>query len=227
MEETLDYLVKLADDGNPATWSDSTVYYIGLDAKRHPFMSAAAYMSWYQDFNGVRIVDNPILASIPLGKPILVRPGTHWVKIQSDPKTYYVEPGYRLRWIKDEASALALGGPDWNKNIIDVDVSMFVLFSAGPVIDMPYPEAHIPGGTLIDSAFNFPDDRDFLGLKYYVTRDGEFHRAFRPESSFEANGFQRRFIGHHQNAQLNAAFRAMPAGPDITGQEDELFSLMH
>ncbi len=227
----VDYLVKLADDGNPATWSDSTVYYIGLDAKRHPFMSAAAYLSWYQDFSGVRIVDNPLLASIPLGKPILVRPGTHWVKIQSDPKTYYVEPGYKLRWIQDEASALKLGGPDWNKDIIDVDVSMFVLFSAGPVIDVPYLENHLPAGTLVDSALNLLDD-GLTTYKYYITSVS--HRAFNPDSAFVANGFQQRWVWDSRSqvwdsrSQVwNALRTSLPAGPDITGREDELFSLMH
>ena len=53
---------------------------------------------------GVKTIDAETLASIPLGSPVLPRPGSFMVKIVSDPKTYYVSPGYRLHWIEDEAA---------------------------------------------------------------------------------------------------------------------------
>lgn len=133
----VDSLVKLPDDGNPNTYGDTTVYYLGLDAKRHPFLNEKIYFSWYADFSAVRTIDSPTLASISLGKPILIRPGTAWAKIQTDPKTYYVEPGsYVLREIVDESVARLLGGDNWNQNVMDIDPAFFVRFEVGDPITL-------------------------------------------------------------------------------------------
>jgi hypothetical protein len=210
----VDTLVKLADDHNVDTASDSTVYFIGLDAKRHPFISTLGYLSWYRDFSPVHIIDSATLASIPLGAPILVRPGTYWVKITSDPKTYYVEPGYRLRWIKDEATARALGGERWNTGIIDIDPAYFTLFHSGPDIDTTYLASSWPSGSLVSSPAN-------LAIRYYIT--GGHKRAFNPDSAFGTNGFQDRFV----QAVDAPGWQGLPAGTDIAGTEDAIFSLLH
>lgn len=47
---TTGILVKLPDDGNPATQIDSSVYYYGKDCKRRAFPSSGVYFSWYKDF---------------------------------------------------------------------------------------------------------------------------------------------------------------------------------
>jgi hypothetical protein len=222
----LDSLVKLADDGNDDTFTDTTVYYIGFDAKRHPFINPTAYFTWETGYSVVKIVDAATLASIPLGAPILSRPGTHWVKITSDPRTYYVEPGYKLRWIKDEATAVKLGGPDWNKRIVDVDTSFFALYAHAADLDTTALAASWPAGTLIDSSLNIQDDRKYLGLKYYIS--GGKKRAFYPDASFDANHFQSRFLWKNATDKESISlFQAMPSGPDITGKEDALFSLLH
>ncbi len=210
----VDSLVKLADDKNPKTDVDSAVYYIGLDAKRHSFINNHIFSSWYSNFDDIKIIDATTLASITLGTPILSRPGTWWVKIASDPKTYYVEPGsYKLRWIKDEATALALGGSDWNKNILDVGVSYFANYSSGDPIDMTYLAKLWPAGALLKLASDT--------TIWYAT--GTERRRFASKSAFSANGFQDRFI------ELNnkPGWQYLPTGADITGFEDALFSLQH
>jgi len=201
---------------------DSAVYYLGLDAKRHPFVNAAAYYSWYTDFDDVEEIGLATLVSIPLGEPILARPGTHWVKISSDPKTYYVEPGYRLRWIKDEATAVTLGGTEWNRYIIDVDPSFLTLYTQGPDIDAESLKTGWPSGmTIADTA-----DLNGTGLRYYVSAGTK--RAFVPSSAFDENGFQSRFSWNDASvADALKTLEDLPAGPDIVGPEDGLFSLMH
>ncbi|HSD12187.1 MAG TPA: hypothetical protein VLC10_01395, partial [Patescibacteria group bacterium] len=208
----VDSLVKLVSDGNPATDVDAAVYYVGLDAKRHPFPSLASYSSWYESFAGVQEVDAATLASIPLGKPILSRPGTLWVKITSDPKTYYVAPGNKLRWIKDEATALALGGEHWNQNIIDVDVSLFVQYSEGDPIDLDALSIAWPAGQLVRETADGPVT--------YVAKSAR--RAF-DGSGFSSNHFQSRCI----RTSGAAAWMNAAAGTPIVGLEDGLFSLMH
>jgi len=225
-EYPVDSLVKLADDADPATEADSTVYYLGLDGKRHPFINGAAYESWYPDFSLVETIDRFTLATIPLGAPILSRPGTRWVKVVSDARTYYVEPGYKLRWIKDEATAVKLGGPAWNKNIVDVDAAFFTLYAEGPDIDTATLATAWPSGTLIDSSLNILDDRKLLGLRYYVT--GGKKRAFVPDATFWVNGFQERFAWNNASDTASIdTLESLPSGPDITSLEDALFSLMH
>ena len=199
----VDSLVRLAD--NPA------VYYLGLDAKRHSFWNTATYMSWYANFDGVQVIDAATLASVPLGAPILPRPGSFWVKIQSDPKTYYVEPGNRLRWIKDEAAALQLGGPNWNQNIVDIDPTLFMNY----VVDNPIDGASLttdwPAGALVSDA---------AGITWYVTPS--MARPFANDAAFQANHFQRKFV-----SSADGGWKLLSHGAVISGLEDQLFSLQH
>lgn len=208
----VDSLVKLASDNDPTTQADTTVYYLGLDAKRHPFANGEAYSSWYADFSAVRTIDAATLASIPLGAPILARPGTRLVKIASDPKTYYVEPGYRLRWLKDEATAVKMFGSDWNRNVIDVDVSLYLRYVTGEPITLASLDTGWPSGSL----FRLPGRI----ITWYV-QAGQ-RRAF-ASSAFSVNNFQERFVLNSNTPSL----LSLPIGSDINGQEDGLFSLMH
>jgi hypothetical protein len=209
----VDSLVKLVNDNDPTTQADTTVYYLGLDAKRHPFASGATYQTWYSDFSAVKTIDAVTLASIPMGVPILSRPGTTMVKIASDPKTYYVEPGYRLRWVTDEATAVKLFGSDWNRNVIDIDVSLYLRFVTGEPITLASLDTTWPSGSLL----RLPSS-----LTNWYVQAGQ-KRAFASVGAFEANNFQNRFV----LTDFAPVWLTMPAGSDITGQEDGLFSLMH
>jgi hypothetical protein len=124
-------LVKLPDDGNPATQEDSAVYYIGADGKRHAFPNDKTYFTWYPDFSSVTIVSGASLASIPLGPNVHYKPGTKMVKFQTDPKVYAVELNGKLRWIRTEEIATALYGADWNTKIDDLSDAFFANYSFG------------------------------------------------------------------------------------------------
>jgi len=211
----VDSLVKLPNDGNPATTADSTVYYLGLDAKRHPFPSSAIFLSWYADYSQVLSIDAATLAGIDLGEPIMVRPGTHWVKIVSDPKTYVVEPGNKLRWIQDEATALALGGADWNANILDIDPSLFTYFVNGADLTAAgVAGGDWPAGSLVKTT-------DAGVSTYYMTSDAR--RPF-TGTGFEGNMFQNRFI---ETTAPGASWAAKPIGSAVSMFDNALFSLMH
>ena len=146
-------LVKLPDDGNPATDMDSAVYVIGGDGKRHAFPSLQVYRSWYADFSEVAYIDAEHLASYPLGGNVTVRPGTYLVKLTTDPKVYAVEPGGVLRWVPSEAVAVALHGPDWSKRVIDVADVFFGNYQPGPDLnDLAHPDGTIgflPSGQVV------------------------------------------------------------------------------
>ncbi len=79
-------LIKLADDGNPATDADEQIYYYGRDCKRHPFPGRALY-SWYPEGIGASIVSAEIMASIKLGSFVDHKLGT-LIRFQSDKRVY-------------------------------------------------------------------------------------------------------------------------------------------
>lgn len=109
----------------------STVYYYGTDGQRYTFPNSKTYFTWYEDFAGVMTISDSELAAIPLAGNVVYRPGSRWVKIQSDPKTYAVTPNGSLRWIESEAVAVGLGGSAWNTLIDDVAEVFFVDYTVG------------------------------------------------------------------------------------------------
>jgi adhesin/invasin len=128
---TVGLLVKLPDDGNPATQQDSAVYYYGKDCKRHAFSNSKVYFSWYADFSGVQVVSSQTLASMSLGKNVTYRPGTKMVKFQSLNNVYVAAKGGALRWVKTEAAASGLYGANWNKNIDDISDAFYLDYNFG------------------------------------------------------------------------------------------------
>lgn len=124
-------LVKLPDDGDPSTQSDTAVYYIGTDCKRHAFPNSKVYFSWYTDFANVTVVSPSTMASFGLGKAVNYRPAVKMVKFQSLSTVYVVAKGGVLRWVKSEAAANGLYGADWNKQVDDVSDAFFTNYTFG------------------------------------------------------------------------------------------------
>ena len=71
------------------------------------------------------------LSGLVIGGNVRLREGAYLIKIQSDPKTYAVEPDGLLRWVQTEAQAKALYGTAWNTRVRDVDVSLFADYRIG------------------------------------------------------------------------------------------------
>ena len=124
------------------------VYYYGSDGKRYVFPNEKTYSTWYSDFSGVQTISDSDLGTLSIGGNVVYRAGTRLVKIQSDPKTYVVEPGGKLRHITSEAIASALYGSAWNTWIDDVSDAFFVNYTAGDdIVTNSYPT-----GTLVKTA---------------------------------------------------------------------------
>lgn len=112
--------------------ADGAAVYWYKDGKRWVFPDATVYRSWFgDDFSKVLTVPSAELASILIGGDVRMKEGVFLLKIQSDPKTYAVEPNGRLRWIQTEDQAQALYGLDWAKRVRDIDVSLFVDYAVG------------------------------------------------------------------------------------------------
>ncbi|MFH1704606.1 MAG: invasin domain 3-containing protein [Patescibacteria group bacterium] len=128
-------LVKLPDDSNPATQEDTAVYFYGKDCKRHAFPNSKMYFTWYQNFNDVITVAPEVLASMPLGSNVRYRPAIKMVKFTTVSKVYAIGLNGELRWVKSEAVATALYGPQWNKNIDDLSDAFYTNYTFGSDIE--------------------------------------------------------------------------------------------
>lgn len=181
------------------------VYYIGLDAKRHPFPNEQIYMTWFENFDNVQVISDSDLADISLGTPVLTRPGTLMVKIVSDPKTYIVEPGYVLRWVTTEEAAIALFGSTWNQRVMDIEPTYFSHFSFGDDIT----DGTYPSGSLVKSSTS--------STVFYI--DGDTRREVDADGMSE-NYFQDRFVTVNDDGD----WMDLDLGSTISGLEDALFS---
>ncbi len=155
------------------------VYYLAGNGKRYVFPSQKTYNTWYPDFSGVTTITDADLATISIGGNVVHRAGTRLVKIQSDPKTYAVEPGGTLRWVTSESVALALWGSTWNTKIDDVSDAFFTNYRSGAdVTSNTYPT-----GSLVKMSGSAD--------VYYI--DGTSKRKV-TAAGWTANRFQDRYV---------------------------------
>lgn len=152
---TIHDLVKLKDDNNPNTQEDTTVYYIGADGLRHAFPGNTVYFSWYCDFSRVKTVSANVMGQIGLGKNITYRPGLRLVKFRTDPKVYLVQTNRTLRPIQDEATARALRGTNWSKQVLDINDAFYGDYQVGAPILI----GDVGNPTAFQSNANYPSSQ--------------------------------------------------------------------
>jgi hypothetical protein len=111
---------KLADDHDLLTQEDTTVYYCGRDGRRHPFLNANVYRSWFADFKNVVVMERARLLAIPFGEPVTYRPGARMIKRPEASEVYAVARGGLLRWVVSEIVAERLYGRNWRLMIDDM-----------------------------------------------------------------------------------------------------------
>ncbi|MBD3252067.1 hypothetical protein GF380_06520 [Candidatus Uhrbacteria bacterium] len=132
-------LIKIPDDGDPNTQSDTAVYYYAIDGKRYVFPNEKTYFSWYPDFTKVNVIPLEQMSFIPIGGNVTYKPGTRLIKFQTDIKTYAVARGGVLRWLKTEEAARKFYGDNWNKEVDDVPESFYVNYTFGtPILEVDY-----------------------------------------------------------------------------------------
>jgi len=175
---------------------NSTIYYIGVDHKRHAIPTQKEYDSWFQSFNAVKEVPATYLYKVQLGKTMTVRPGTYLVKIKTDPKVYMVDEAGRLRWITSETIAGALFGHGWKTRIVDLDVTQFADYELGPsLVDFKYVDGIIVRkGDEVYKVYN----NEFVKM----TGDGYLY-----------NDYQDRFVvRYNQNLNLPVSYDTVISG---------------
>lgn len=176
----------------------STLYYMGSDGSRYAFPNEKTYFSWYSDFSDVTTLSDSALAAIPLAGNVVYRPGTRWIKIQSDPKTYVVTTEGEIRWIESEEVASGLAGSDWNTMIDDVPDTFFVDYTVGT--------------SLTDAGDAFEGALVSVGGSNYVVWDGEKREV--SSAGFTANGFQTRNVLDGASIDLSG----LSSGSEVTAE---------
>ncbi len=112
------------------------VYYVDADATRRPFWNEQIFLTWFENFDTVIELPLEEISKYKMGKPMLPQPGTLLIKIQTDPKTYWIDPATGMaRWLTSEDAALRVVGPDWNTRVIDIDPTMWASIAFGPDVE--------------------------------------------------------------------------------------------
>lgn len=154
----------------------STVYYYGSDGQRYSFPNEKTFFSWFEDFDDVVEISDEDLADITLAGNIVYRPGSRWIKITSDEKTYAVAADGSIHWIESEEAAEGLAGSDWNEFIDDVPDVFFVDYTVGD--------------SLTDASEGYEGMLWSDGTDTYLVWDGEVRLV----SDMDANMFQDGFV---------------------------------
>ncbi len=111
-----------------------SVFYIGNDCKRHPYLTEKHYFSYgYDDFSNIEVYTTTILEQISEGKTMPVKSGSILIKTPDDPIVYYVKDtgdllNPELYSIPTESDAIEYFGNDWAQRIIDVQTPFLTLF---------------------------------------------------------------------------------------------------
>jgi len=120
-----------------------TVYLV-QNGTRRPYTNETAFYSWHTSQDSILHVTNATLSSIPLGAPVLYKPGVVLVKIQSDARVFAIEVDADgnakdvLRWVSTEDVARDIYGDAWAEYIIDIQPTEFARYSVGEKIEADY-----------------------------------------------------------------------------------------
>lgn len=130
--------------------SFSAVYYMGADGFRYVFPNDKTYFTWYSNFDTVKFLSDADLAKIQMGGNVTYKPGSKMIKINSDPKVYFVTDGGVIRPIADETTASLMYGSTWSTKIDDVPDGFFSNYTRS-VADIYSDEADIVNQNFADT----------------------------------------------------------------------------
>jgi len=202
------------------------VYYVANDGKRYSFPNEKTYFTYYYDYSFVEMISCDDLAEFQLGGSMTYQPGTRYLKLQSTPTVYAIEPGGVLRAIPDENWMETFVGEDWASMIDDLMEGNYARYNLGDPLD----PMEIPVGmTALDSntgiTYYFVEDsqpKSLDGISFYYYQNEHFKNYTR--SIDQAPGFYERVLPALQNADRIDSENEMNIGkPRIVDLEDWLY----
>lgn len=129
-----------------ATEASPNYYMVDENYRRRLFTDDQIFATWYSGDEEVQRLTPEEMATVPLGIPMLPRPGTLLVRTPADGKIYAVEPDRVARWIKNESQLVALYGSDWELQVMDLDTELFKYLEFGKTLgEDEYPNGYLAG----------------------------------------------------------------------------------
>jgi len=132
------------------------VYYYGTDGQRHAFPNETVYFTWYSSFSNIKTVTSGILAALPLGKNVTLRPGTVLMKFTTVNDVYAISKGAVLHHYLTPSLVAADYGSSWPLFLRVVPDVLRGNYAIGSVIDESTdydPASATAAVTSIDSNF--------------------------------------------------------------------------
>ncbi|MBI4714263.1 hypothetical protein HY771_03725 [Candidatus Uhrbacteria bacterium] len=128
-------LIKMGCVGNVMVNDPCTsVYYYGVDGKRHSFPNEKVFKSWFDNFDDLVIVSANVLSDIPLGKNVTFRPDKRLIKFSTN-TVYAISYVGLLRPIANAAIAESIFGKDWVSLIETVDDVFYGNYRIGATVE--------------------------------------------------------------------------------------------
>lgn len=97
------------------------VYYVAENSVAFPIPDEITFFSWFASFNKVKSYDQKNIGNALSKTIITIKPGTRIIKFGTQPELYTVSKGARLRWIRDEATLVALFGENWQNYFVNLN----------------------------------------------------------------------------------------------------------
>lgn len=106
------------------TYNDPAVYYVGPKNQRHLFVNRITFDTWFDDFSGLKYIDQSVMDNLPVGQNITVKPGTKLITFPNTKKVFAVTPGPILQEVVpssgDTTLVTKLYGNDYQRLIITI-----------------------------------------------------------------------------------------------------------
>lgn len=129
MTDTSGNLVNLVE-GSLFRGVELSGVYMVKDGTRYVFPTEAVFFSYGYSFGDVVNVQDDQLRKLKLGGRMIMAEGK-MIKIQSDNRVYQVQADGTISHVPDEATAIALYGSTWNKQITDISVVFWFDYTIG------------------------------------------------------------------------------------------------
>lgn len=177
-------------NGDLLTSPQHTSVYEYKDGKRHGFVNAEVFHTWYADFSKVKTISVSELEAIELGTPMPVKENTKLIKFPLNPKTYAVTSYATIQHIPDEETAIALFGANWASNIIELPEIYFLFYTKGPALEQQEAPIEPPETTSVLEVADCPAQ-----FEPYVNTEHQFVLCLQDGMEVKPNGDQWGFYG--------------------------------
>lgn len=111
------------------TATNPAVYYIDSTGARRLFSTRNTFGTWYNNFNGLKVISQADFDTLQSGANVVARPGVNLVKFDNSGAIYAVSAGAVLHVIPSSAVASALYGSAWASRVITIQSSFEANYS--------------------------------------------------------------------------------------------------